>query len=61
LTGRLKCDYYITGGDFMGSFGGFYKGEKKKPKKDKAGKEITVGGAPVFQMPEIVSKKKKDY
>ncbi|MCL5435110.1 MAG: hypothetical protein M1405_01855 [Patescibacteria group bacterium] len=48
----------ITGGDFMGSFGGFYKGEKKKPKKDKAGKEITVGSAPSFQMPEIVSKKK---
>ena len=45
----------------MGSFGGFYKGEKKKPKKDKTGKSITVGGSSVFQMPEIVSKKKKDY
>ena len=45
----------------MGSFGGFYKGEKKKPKKDKAGKNITVGNSSVFQMHEIVSKKKKDY
>ncbi len=42
----------------MGSFGGFYKGEKKKPKKDKTVKEIKVGSAPSFQMPEIVSKKK---
>jgi hypothetical protein len=45
----------------MGSFGGFYKGEKKKPKKDKSGKNISVGSSSVFQMPEIVSKKKKDY
>ncbi|MCL6096101.1 MAG: hypothetical protein M1444_00245 [Patescibacteria group bacterium] len=51
----------ITGGDFMGSFGGFYKGEKKKPKKDKTGKDIVTSSAPSFQMPEIVSKKKKDY
>lgn len=45
----------------MGSFGGFYKGEKKKPKKDKGSKNVSIGGAPVFQMPELVSKKKKDY
>ena len=45
----------------MGSFGGFYKGEKKKPKKDKFGKNVSVGTAPVFQMPELISKKKKDY
>lgn len=44
----------------MGSFGGFYKGDKKKPKKDKQGKS-GVGSAPIFTMPELVSKKKKDY
>jgi hypothetical protein len=40
----------------MGSFGGFYKGDKKKPKKDKQIRE--VGSAPVFSMPELISKKK---
>lgn len=40
----------------MGSFGGFYKGDKKKPKKDKQGRE--VGSAPVLTMPELISKKK---
>ena len=45
----------------MGSFGGFYKGEKKKPKKDKAAKGSSTGEYPTFQMPEIISKKKKDY
>ena len=45
----------------MGSFGGFYKGEKKKPKKDKDVRNTISGTSPVFQMPEIVSKKKKDY
>lgn len=44
----------------MGSFGGFYKGEKKKQKKDKDSK-VSMGNAPVFTMPEIISKKKKDY
>jgi hypothetical protein len=44
----------------MGSFGGFYKGEKKKQKKDKQGK-ANLGDAPVFSMPELISKKKKDY
>lgn len=41
----------------MGSFGGFYKGEKKKARKGKDSK-ISLG-VPVFQMPVIVSKKKK--
>jgi hypothetical protein len=41
----------------MGSFGGFYKGEKKKPKKDKEGKNV-FSNAPTFSMPEIISKKK---
>lgn len=42
----------------MGSFGGFYKGEKKKEKK---GKEVKIQpyGAPTLVMPEIISKKKK--
>jgi hypothetical protein len=41
----------------MGSFGGYYKGDKKKPKKDKQIKE-DYGSSPVFTMPEIISKKK---
>ncbi|MCL4353194.1 hypothetical protein M1615_01825 [Patescibacteria group bacterium] len=46
----------------MGSFGGFYKGEKKKAKRGKDNKNISsVSTAPVFRMPEIISKKKKDY
>lgn len=45
----------------MGSFGGFYKGEKKKKKKEGAGKGSSVGlGAPVFRLPEIVSKGKRN-
>ena len=42
----------------MGGFGGFYKGEKKKQKKDKQAKGAYTTGAPVFTMPEIISKKK---
>lgn len=41
----------------MGSFGSFYKGEKKKKKKGAAG-EFT-GFAPVFTPPEVISKKKE--
>ena len=44
----------------MGSFGGFYKGDKKKPKKDSKGKAISVNPS-VFVMPELISKKKKDW
>ena len=45
----------------MGSFGGFYKGDKKKQKKDKEVKNNnTYGSAPVLTMPELI-KKKKDY
>lgn len=42
----------------MGQFGGFYKGEKKKSKKDKGAKP-SYGEAPVFSMPEIITDKKK--
>ncbi|HYM65298.1 MAG TPA: hypothetical protein VES68_02330 [Candidatus Sulfotelmatobacter sp.] len=45
----------------LGSFGGFYKGDKKKPKKDSKGRTETGLGAPVLTMPELISKKKKDY
>ena len=39
---------------------GFFKGEKKKPKK--GGKEApsVSSSAPVFTLPELVSKKKKE-
>lgn len=44
----------------MGSFGGFYKGDKKKSKKDNKGKGGLLNPS-VLVMPEIISKKKKDY
>lgn len=43
------------------AFGGFYKGEKKKQKKDGKDKKIGSINAPFFTMPEIISKKKKQY
>ncbi|MGH7245438.1 MAG: hypothetical protein ACREGI_00715 [Candidatus Levyibacteriota bacterium] len=45
----------------MGGFGGFYKGEKKKKKQQ--GNKGNAGGlssAPVFVMPKIIEKKKKN-
>jgi len=42
----------------MGSFGGFYKGEKKKQKKGKDGKSI-ISNAPIFTLPDLIPKKKK--
>lgn len=39
--------------------GGFYKGEKKKQKKDKEGGSSTVFNRPVFTLPDLISKKKK--
>lgn len=42
----------------MGSFGGFFKGEKKKKKK---GQDSSGGSfAPVFTPPKIVGKGKKN-
>lgn len=41
------------------AFGGFYKGEKKKPKKGAKSDKQLSSNAPVFVLPEIVSKKKK--
>ncbi len=45
----------------MGGFGGFYKGEKKKQKKGKESNKNAFVGQSTFVLPEIVSKKKKDY
>ena len=55
----IKLDHTIDlGGEIMGGFGGFYKGEKKKKKiKDT---KLSSSGAPVLVMPEIISKKKKE-
>lgn len=45
----------------MGSFGGFYKGEKKKKKKEKIKNVSSIGlGSPTISMPEIISKKRQD-
>ncbi|MBI2613306.1 MAG: hypothetical protein HYW62_00825 [Candidatus Levybacteria bacterium] len=47
----------------MGSLGGFYKGEKKKKKKDtKNISSASIGmDAPTFSLPKIISKKKPTY
>jgi hypothetical protein len=47
----------------MAGFGGFYKGEKKKKRKDSSKiSGISIGmGAPTFTMPKLVEKKKKDF
>lgn len=44
----------------MAGGSGFYKGEKKKKKKGNDGKTIISSNAPVFTLPELISKKKKD-
>jgi hypothetical protein len=44
----------------MGSFGGFYKGEKKKQKKGGKENKQLSSNAPVFVLPEVIVKKKKD-
>lgn len=45
----------------MGSFGGFYKGEKKKQKKGKEKQGAVVGlSAPTFVLPQIIGKKKPE-
>lgn len=43
----------------MGSFGGFYKGDKKKPKQNKKKASMSMTNAPIFTMPKMVEKKKK--
>lgn len=44
----------------MGSFGGFYKGEKKKAKKNGSkGDGSYVSNKPVFVLPKMLEKKKK--
>lgn len=42
----------------MGSFGGYFKGEKKKKKKDLSSNKL--GYAPVFTLPQILGKGKKE-
>lgn len=49
----------IKGGEYMGSFGGFYKGDKKKPKQNKKKASMSMTNAPIFTMPKMVEKKKK--
>jgi hypothetical protein len=46
-----------------GGLGGFYKGEKKKKKKDsKSISSASIGiGTPIFFLPKIIEKKKKDF
>lgn len=45
----------------MGSFGGFYKGDKKKPSKaelDKKAKKAMGSSASGFVLPKLIEKKK---
>lgn len=41
----------------MGSFGGFYKGEKKKSRKGQ--QKVVSSNISVFSLPKIITKKKK--
>jgi len=43
----------------MASFGGFYKGEKKKPKKGQGGKNSQASSF-ALNLPEVISKRKKE-
>lgn len=43
----------------MAGYGSFYKGEKKKKRKDEKGKQISF--APVFIPPKIAPKGKKEF
>ena len=46
----------------MGSFGGFYKGEKKKTKKSLAeerAKKANFSQPTVFELPKLIRKNKK--
>lgn len=43
----------------MGSFGGFYKGEKKKKRKGEQPKQIGGLNAPTLTLPKIISKKRE--
>jgi hypothetical protein len=43
----------------MGSFGGFYKGEKKKPKKNKQKPSSVISNRPTLVLPEVITKKGK--
>lgn len=46
----------------MGSFGGFYKGEKKKKKQsllEERSKKMTYSQAPVFELPKLIRKDRK--
>lgn len=47
----------------MGGLGGFYKGEKKKKKKDSKSisSSFTGMGAPTFSLPKIIEKKKPQF
>lgn len=47
----------------MGSFGGFYSGDKKKPKKarlEEKAKKLSNSGAFILPKVEIISRKKKE-
>lgn len=43
----------------MASHSGFYKGEKKKKKKQTLDQQSFGSGAPTFVLPKLVEKKKK--
>ncbi len=44
----------------MAMFGGFYKGDKKKKKKESANK-MTAGVSPAFIPPKVIPKGKKEF
>jgi len=57
---KKKNKYNKIGGDMMQKFESFYKREKKKKKKGKDNKQV-FSDSPTYTMPEVISKKRKDY
>lgn len=44
----------------MAGFGSFYKGEKKKKKKNGSNASSSFSDKPVFTLPKVVDKKRKE-
>lgn len=43
----------------MGNHSGFFKGEKKKKKKENVGNYSSMSNIPTFVLPKLIEKKKK--